>query len=198
MNGILRYIAIGTNQIAVMNMLAIGHIEHHTVPRQLVESRIYLKPDNRQLLILTEYTTAVKRSGKSPDGTKLTPQQLSAVAYNELAYGRLVNISNCDNEIHNRTGPTKHLRIPGPEMLNNFDKEFITDFKDAPAHPNDPAFYSKLYYGLVSDMRRILSGVTIDFRVYESPTRVVYQRFKRWPLSRVDIGRSPLIGQRSG
>lgn len=163
-NKVLKHIAVGTNQVMTMTMLTmgIGHKCHEVIMDNILKPGILLRNTESQHAVLREFSTAVKRSSKSRDGTALTGNEMSGLINIELAFGRSMNFTNWENEIANRTGPIKHINLPDDDITKDFERKFVTDFAEAPARPPDEEFYSQLYTGLLADARVILAGQEID------------------------------------
>lgn len=114
-----------------------------------------------QHALVKSYTTAVKRSSRTPEPEVLDGYQLSAVAYFELAFGSSQNTTDWLKEINNRCRVAKHLQIPNIDFNAKLDKKFASNFADTEARPFQARFYDDLQKGLIEGMYVLLQGPPI-------------------------------------
>lgn len=161
-NGILQWLPVGTPQPLVIGMLmsALTHEESESVTRVYVTSGLLFTDRNLQMRRAKATSIIVRKCGWLPEIGDLTPNQVRALAYYELLFGRLPHVTDWETEILNRCVSTLHIQRPNLSLaqgsgrhicvaglrLNPVQLEWQTDGRntDPRVMSRDDAFYSDL------------------------------------------------------
>lgn len=116
LNELLKYIAIGTNQVLVLCLLtmALGHERSQIMTDVILHSGVCCVDDKHKHKLLKFISIAVRRTQRLADGTTIDAKTISALCYYELAFGRALFLSNWQQEIMNRTSKTNHIQLRDP------------------------------------------------------------------------------------
>lgn len=147
LNGLLRFIPLGTPQQIVLGMLVAGTgIVEKTMFREMyITSGVLVGMPKQIALTLKAMSILVRKSGLNIYGVKLTPLQTRSLAYYELLGGRSANVTNWEEEINNRTKNTTHIQCPNMNVRDGFVPwESDEKLLDSTKRRRDPLFYEKL------------------------------------------------------
>lgn len=94
-NGVLKYVAIGTNQVLICVVLiaTLGHECGADITEKIISRNYLLLSDENKFTLLKLFSTCIRRTQKYIN-VKLSARQISALCYFELCFGRSDSISN--------------------------------------------------------------------------------------------------------
>lgn len=172
-NKILRYIAVGTNQVLVLSILiaALGHRSKDMIYQQILQTGMLYHGDTDKRKLLKYFSIAIRRTQRLYNNTILKADDISALCYYELAFGRSNNVSDWQQEIINRCTKTQHIQL---KHINTYEKQQ----KDGSKHyhiewrteeeindkntKSDDAFYYALQDKINEILQKIMIAVPKD------------------------------------
>lgn len=123
LNKVMRYIAVGTNQVLVLTVttLALGHHYREAIFDNILKPGFLFVDDENKQKMLKLASIALRRTQRTCKGVILKPQQMAATCYFEVAFGRSTNVTDWDNEIKVRTAPPHHMQCRQIEEIQITD-----------------------------------------------------------------------------
>lgn len=130
-NNILKHIAVGTNNTITTAaiIMCLAHKHGNLCLQEIVQRDILMYNEDTQRKILKAYSTAIRNTATLPNGTIISDEQTTALAYWELAYGRSEMLSDWVKEIEHRCTATKHIK-----SLPIRHKEFSFQWREGDCH----------------------------------------------------------------
>lgn len=190
-NGALRHIPVGTNQLVVMGFITAvcGLSEGHTVEGMYLKSGALWRQRVAQPIVLKAVGTYVRKTACDLSGHPLSQEAVAQCAYYELLFGRALNVTNWQAEKENRCRHTLHIRSPSlklklhPEL--GLQPAWLSDSDNIDLHsmPRSNDFYSELYKELLDLCKPLVSR-----RNCREPLSEFIQRRHEWVASGSSAG----------
>lgn len=110
-NHVLKFVSVGTNMVVTLLALHmyLGHKHKNTIYTEILQTGVLLHNSEHQHKILKSLSACYRRTSISRYGRRLSAEEVSALVYWELAYGRSLNTSDWEQEKENRCTTTTHI-----------------------------------------------------------------------------------------
>lgn len=126
-NHVLSKLPVGTNQILTMCSLLVGCCARQAdiFDEQILCSNMLLADRRQQHSRLKVLSQLYRKTARTMDGTTLEPDQVTSLAYFELAFGRSANKSNWEEEAVHRCHTRHHIVAP---RAVHYDRNLVAKF----------------------------------------------------------------------
>lgn len=194
-NGVLRFLPLGTVQTMVMgfSIAALGLEHRDQLIEMYLKSGVMWRDRNSQPALLKMVSTYVRKSATDLNGAPLPVGAVTQLAYYDLLSGRSQYTSDWDAEIRNRCSGTLHIRPPQLSLAPHptvtgavqFEwKDDITNTKPS-AMRRSGRFYNLLRAELVK-----ICGPLVTRRNTSEPLDRFVRRRHEWVASGSSAGAS--------
>lgn len=199
-NDVLKHLPCGTNQILAMSVLlgALGSNSEVAFLNEYLSSDILLCDNDTQHSICKILSQMHRKCARSCHGPALSAQQVSQLAYLELAFGRSANTTDWDAERMNRCCTQHHIKDAVPPSVDREGTLIHKTVQLGVGHLEpDTAFYDKLRAKLDTIVPPLISP-----HHCASTFEQFYQRRHEWIASGSSAGFrmpvDPKLGKLSG
>lgn len=177
MNRVLKQISLGTNQVLVCTILilVLGHTEGLTIQKKILDTKYLLLSDINKRKVLKEFSTAVRRTQRHYSEL-LNAEQISALCYLELCFGRSEFTSDWHREIKNRCGDTIHIQMNDMELDQNNDIKWILPEEQYSRGKTE----SEEYYKRFREHAKIIAQQLVPTRPVTEDFRSFCERRHEW------------------
>lgn len=145
-NDVLSNLPVGSNQVLASTVViqALGSKQRHTFMTEIVSSRVLMCSQQVQHATLECLSSLYRRTSMRVDGTQLSADEVSALAYLQLCFGRSRNVTDWRQEYINRCQTQHHIKAPVLPEISNSLQANIRQYKLGDLKQADHTFYSLL------------------------------------------------------
>lgn len=178
-NRVLSLIPVGTNNPLTCALMinVLGHKAGYVTYRHVLQSSLLHSAPLETMARFKALSALVRRGQCAPNKHDISPMEVTALAYLELAFGRSCNITDWDEERSNRCSGT--INIQAPQVLKYSAEQGCVRWEndnvllDPKQRVNDEKFYDLLRLELLRICRplvtrRATSEVLDDFMMRRS------------------------------
>ncbi|UHK03286.1 MAG: RNA-dependent RNA polymerase [Sanya nephotettix cincticeps totivirus 1] len=191
-NGVLRHIPIGTNQVLVSALLvaALGASWKDVLCSELLHSGMVWRPSHLQQSTLKAYSNLVRRCRVGLSMQSLHEAQVAQLAYYDLCFGRSNNVTDWESEFSNRCKATIHIQSPSARIevsagTRSLSFGWLDDASNLSVadHKRDATFYRNLRRELMD-----ICDPLVTRRNTSEPLATFIQRRHEWMASGSSAG----------